>query len=94
MSRRLQRRRVSRRTSGRIGQRRCAGYGIATNHQYLAQVDGLLAKVGTDKSRLLTATIYLTDIATFDEMNQAWQAWCRHKARPPVRRWPLVRWQG
>ena len=40
----------------------------------LAQVDGLLAKVGTDKSRLLTATIYLTDIATFDEMNQAWQA--------------------
>lgn len=48
----------------------------------LAQVDGLLAKVGTDKSRLLTATIYLTDIATFDEMNQAWQAWASPQGLP------------
>ena len=48
----------------------------------LAQVDGLLAKVGTDKSRLLTATIYLTDIATFDEMNQAWQAWVSPQGLP------------
>ena len=48
----------------------------------LAQVDGLLAKVGTDKSRLLTATIYLTDIATFGEMNQAWQAWVSPQGLP------------
>ncbi len=48
----------------------------------LAQVDGLLAKAGTDKSRLLTATIYLTDIATFGEMNQAWQAWVSPQGLP------------
>ena len=48
----------------------------------LAQVDGLLAKAGTDKSRLLTASIYLTDIATFGEMNQAWQAWVSPQGLP------------
>ena len=41
----------------------------------LAQVDGLLAKAGTDKSKLISATIYLTDISTFAQMNQAWEAW-------------------
>lgn len=48
----------------------------------LAQIDGLLAKAGTDKTRLLTATIYLTDIATFAEMNQAWQAWVSPEGLP------------
>ena len=41
----------------------------------LASVDRLLAAAGTDKSKLLTATIYLTDISTFAEMNAAWEAW-------------------
>ncbi len=41
----------------------------------LGQIDRLLAEAGTDKSRLLSATIYLTDIATFAAMNKAWEAW-------------------
>jgi enamine deaminase RidA (YjgF/YER057c/UK114 family) len=41
----------------------------------LAQIDGLLAKAGTDKSKLLSATIWLTDIGTFNEMNEVWDAW-------------------
>ena len=41
----------------------------------LAQIDGLLAKAGSDKSKLLTATIYITDMATFAEMNAVWDAW-------------------
>ncbi len=41
----------------------------------LAQIDGLLAKAGTDKSKLLSATIWLTDIGTFAEMNEVWDAW-------------------
>ena len=48
----------------------------------LSQVDAWLAKAGTDKTRLLTATIYLTDIATFGEMNQAWQAWVSPEGLP------------
>jgi enamine deaminase RidA (YjgF/YER057c/UK114 family) len=41
----------------------------------LAQIDGLLAKAGTDKSKLLTANIWITDMATFAEMNAVWDTW-------------------
>jgi enamine deaminase RidA (YjgF/YER057c/UK114 family) len=41
----------------------------------LSQVDGLLAAVGSDKSRLLSATIWLADMASFNEMNAIWDAW-------------------
>lgn len=41
----------------------------------LKQIDALLAKCGTSKERILSATIYLADIKTFGEMNKAWEAW-------------------
>jgi enamine deaminase RidA (YjgF/YER057c/UK114 family) len=41
----------------------------------LSIIDGHLAKAGTDKSKLLSATIYITDMATFGEMNAVWDAW-------------------
>ena len=41
----------------------------------LARIDALLAKAGTNKTKLLTANIWLTDIAAFDEMNAVWDAW-------------------
>lgn len=41
----------------------------------LARIDKLLAQAGTDKSKLLSATIWLSDIGTFDEMNAIWDAW-------------------
>ncbi len=43
--------------------------------QVLRKIDGLLQAAGTDKSRLLSATVYLADIRYFDEMNAAWDAW-------------------
>jgi len=43
--------------------------------EILATIDALLAQAHTDKSRLLTATIWLTDMATFGEMNNVWQSW-------------------
>ncbi len=43
--------------------------------QVLATIDRLLMQAGTDKYRILSATIYLADIATFAEMNAAWDAW-------------------
>ena len=46
----------------------------------LAKIDALLAKAGTDKSRILSATVWLTDIATFDEFNPVWEAWVAHPA--------------
>ena len=43
--------------------------------EILALIDGYLAKCGTDKSKLLRANLWLTDIATFAEMNKVWDAW-------------------
>ena len=41
----------------------------------LRQIDEVLAKAGSDKTKLLKANIWLTDISTFAQMNQAWDAW-------------------
>ena len=41
----------------------------------LRRIDSLLAQAGTDKSKLLSATIWLSDIGDFDEMNSVWDAW-------------------
>ncbi len=41
----------------------------------LSIIDSLLAEAGTDKSKLLMANIWLTDMATFQEMNAVWDAW-------------------
>ena len=43
--------------------------------QTLAKIDGLLAEAGTDKSNLLSATVWLAHIAQFDAMNAVWDAW-------------------
>ena len=43
--------------------------------EVLARIDELLAAVGSDKSKLLMANVWLPDIGTFDEMNRAWEAW-------------------
>jgi enamine deaminase RidA (YjgF/YER057c/UK114 family) len=43
--------------------------------QILASIDRLLAEAGTDKTRILSATLYLADIGTFTQMNAAWDAW-------------------
>lgn len=43
--------------------------------QILAAIDGLLAEAGTDKAKLLTANIWLADIADFAAMNAAWDKW-------------------
>ena len=41
----------------------------------LEEIDSLLADAGTDKSRLLSATIWLSDMGDFNEMNKVWDAW-------------------
>lgn len=43
--------------------------------QVLAAIDALLAEAGTDKTRLLTAQIFLADMADFAAMNAVWDVW-------------------
>jgi enamine deaminase RidA (YjgF/YER057c/UK114 family) len=48
----------------------------------LATIDTLLAEAKTDKGKILSATIWLTDMATFGEMNQVWDRWVIPGAAP------------
>ncbi len=50
----------------------------------LNNIDARLAEAGTDRSKLLSANIWLADIATFDQMNRAWDAWV-DRENPPAR---------
>lgn len=43
--------------------------------QIVKKIDALLAKAGTDKTKLLCANIWLSDIRTFNDMNAVWDAW-------------------
>jgi len=52
--------------------------------QVLATIDRILAEVGSDKSRLLSAQVFLANIAEFAGMNRAWDAWVAD-VRPPAR---------
>ena len=41
----------------------------------LSQIDGFLVLAGTDKTKLLSANIWITDMANFAEMNSVWDSW-------------------
>jgi enamine deaminase RidA (YjgF/YER057c/UK114 family) len=45
-------------------------------------IDRNLAEAGTDRSQLLTATVYITDMAHKPDMDQAWRAWIDPDAAP------------
>jgi len=47
----------------------------AQTEDVLAQIDALLAELGSGKDKLVDATIYLADLADYDAMNAAWDAW-------------------
>jgi len=50
----------------------------------LARVDESLALCGTDKSRILSAIVYINGMASKSEMNRAWDEWV-DRANPPMR---------
>lgn len=56
--------------------REAAGKSVTEQtREILSVIDGYLKQAGTDKSKLVTANIWLTDIGTFAEMNAVWDAW-------------------
>ena len=59
------------------------GAGVAAQtEEILATIDGLLADAGTDKSRLISATIWLANMSDFAELNEVWDAWVAPGAAP------------
>ncbi|WP_449254137.1 RidA family protein [Brevundimonas naejangsanensis] len=57
---------------------------VAQTRTALAEVDALLAECGSDKSKILSAQVWLADIADFAAMNSVWDAWV-DAANPPAR---------
>lgn len=51
--------------------------------QVLATIDRLLESVGSDKSRILMAQVFITAMSEFAGMNKAWDAWVAAGSAPP-----------
>jgi enamine deaminase RidA (YjgF/YER057c/UK114 family) len=59
--------------AGQVG---TPGANVATQtKEILATIDELLAKAGSDKTKILQAIIWLADMSTFAEMNGVWDGW-------------------
>jgi len=54
----------------------------AQTTEILAEIDRLLALSGTDKSKVVSATIWLADVRAREEMNVVWNAWTGGKNLP------------
>lgn len=59
---------------GQVAEDRSAEIGEQTRTM-LAKVDQLLESVGSSREKLLSATLYLKDMADFDAMNLVWEGW-------------------
>jgi enamine deaminase RidA (YjgF/YER057c/UK114 family) len=55
----------------------------AETREILASIDAYLAEAGSDKSRLLSAMLWVSDMAYYDEMNREWDSWLPSGSAPP-----------
>lgn len=63
-----------------------ASLGIqAQTRSVLQQIDTLLAEAGSDKTRILSATIYLSSMGDFAAMNEVWDSWVGADSQSPAR---------
>lgn len=56
----------------------------AQTEEVLRQIEDLLARCGSSKSRILTATVYVRDMKLKPQMDEAWMAWV-DRGNPPAR---------
>ena len=70
--------------AGQVADKAAGGDVAEQTLEILGLIDGLLAQAGSNKTHLLSATIYLPDISTFAEMNSVWDGWVA-KGHAPAR---------
>jgi len=70
--------------AGQVAQRAPGTSAAEQTRDILSRIDELLAEVGSDKSKLLSANIWLSDMGDFADMNSVWDAWVDPK-NPPCR---------
>ncbi|CAG9177547.1 RidA family protein [Cupriavidus pampae] len=51
--------------------------------EVLGHIDRLLEEAGSDKTRILSCQIFLTDVTRIGEMNEVWDAWVAQGNTPP-----------
>jgi enamine deaminase RidA (YjgF/YER057c/UK114 family) len=61
--------------SGQVATETAGGSVTAQTTEILGQIDALLAEAGSDKSKILSAGVFIADIGTFAEMNAVWDGW-------------------
>jgi enamine deaminase RidA (YjgF/YER057c/UK114 family) len=61
--------------AGQVAQNAPGGTVAEQTQDILDRIDALLREAGSDKSKLLSANIWLSDIGGFAEMNAVWDAW-------------------
>ena len=61
--------------AGQVAQESAGKSVTEQTKEILSIIDSLLAEAGTDKSKILMANIWITDMGTFQEMNAVWDAW-------------------
>ena len=71
-------------TAGQVAEKTKGGSVADQTREILGLIDDILAEVGSEKAKILSATIYLSDISTFADMNSVWDAWV-DKTHPPAR---------
>lgn len=62
-------------TAGIVADRMVGKSVYEQTKEVLEQIDAILAKAKSDKTRILKANIWLTNMASFADMNKAWDAW-------------------
>jgi enamine deaminase RidA (YjgF/YER057c/UK114 family) len=60
--------------AGQVANDASADVGVQT-HQVLQKIDTLLAEAGSDKSKILSAQIWIASMGHFAQMNEVWDAW-------------------
>ena len=67
--------------SGQVGNKESEDVSIHTA-EVLEKIEKLLIKSGSNKNNILAATIYLSDISSFEEMNKVWDNWLPENCAP------------
>ena len=62
-------------TAGQVAQNAPGASAAEQTKDILSAIDGLLEEAGSDKSKLISATIWLANMDDFAEMNSIWDAW-------------------
>ena len=70
--------------SGQVASGAPGGTVTEQTRDILSRIEGYLIEAGSNKSKLLSATLWLTDMANFAEMNTVWDAWVA-SGEPPCR---------